>query len=131
MSKKGGLSIPVLHCIFNGYNSVTHYVHELDREMYEALPNLYAICIADNHQSYKKIVAGLFIKTSYTHEEAEFLDVLSAIVSTTPELKDLSWERISFFPARLGVKGAAPLSEEQMLAIISNQRLKHAVVGNA
>jgi hypothetical protein len=44
--EKGGVTIPLFHCIFNGDESVTHFMREYDASLYQTLPHLYAVCIA-------------------------------------------------------------------------------------
>ncbi len=129
-NKKGGLSVLLFHCFFNGNGSVTHFMHDFDVELYRSLPNLYAVCISDTSSNQKKITAGFFIKTSYSHQDGDFIGALTNVVSTDTGMKNLINERSSFLPARVGISGAPP-SEDEMLRLIVNQALKHGIGGNA
>lgn len=128
---KGGITIPLFHCFFIDDGSVKSFMHHFDIELYESLQNLYAICVASEVTHNRKIVAGLFIKTSLTHVDPEFGNVLAEIVVATPRLQDWGLDSISFFPARLGIKGSSPPSEDEMLRIIFQQYIKYSTSGNA
>ncbi len=128
--QKGGVTIPLFHCIFNGIGSVTHYIHDYDEMLYQTLPNIYAVCISDNRKG-KKIAAGFIIKTSYTHEDSEFQNALENYLLSTPRLKKFVKKYYSFMPARLGVDGDAPPSEDEMLSVMIKQFQKHHIAGNA
>ena len=131
MSKKGGVTIPLFHCIFNGYESITSFMRTYDESMYRQLENVYAICISDNSGSRKKIVAGFIVKTSYTHKDPEFLDVITEVALTTKELSPYISQNTSFLPARIGVPGNSPLTESEMSHLMSRQSLKFSSAGNA
>ncbi|WP_342316404.1 hypothetical protein [Lysobacter sp. FW306-1B-D06B] len=126
---KGGVSLSVLHCMFNIEGSVTHFMHDFDPELYRALPNLYVVCVLDNQVGLRSIPAGLFVKTSYSHEESGFVDAVYglAVAAFGADLIE-SW-KASFVPARLTVRGSEPLSEMEMVRVLCTQRLKHAGSG--
>ena len=130
-SQKGGLSVLLFHCFFNGSESITHYMHDLDLELYRSLPNLYAVCIAETSKNRKKLTAGFFIKTSYTHHDPDFVTTLSNAVSIEPRLKGLINKHSTFLPARLGITGDTPPTETEMLKVMMTQALKHGVAGTA
>jgi hypothetical protein len=78
------------------------------------LPNLYVICLSDNSGSTRKIVAGFFVKTSYSHEDPEFLDTTTVVAKSTKELSKLVGAKTSLLHARLDVVGSEPpLSEDE------------------
>jgi hypothetical protein len=129
-SQKGGVSVLLFHCLFNSNGSVTHFMHDLDVELYRSLPNLYAVCISDT-SSKQKITAGFFIKTSYSHHDSDFLGALTNVISMESGMRNLIHERSSCFPARIGISGDAPPSEDEMLRLIVGQALKHGVGGSA
>jgi len=131
MSKKGGVTIPLFHCIFNEYESITHFMRTYDEVLYKKLENLYAVCISDNSGPKKKIVAGFIVKTSYTHNDSEFLDAITEVALSTEELKQHVGRNTSFLPARLGITGSTPPSEPEMLNVMSQQFLKFSTAGNA
>jgi hypothetical protein len=58
--EKGGVTIPLFHCIFNSDESVTHFMREYDASLYQTLPHLYAVCIARTVNRTKTVLAGLF-----------------------------------------------------------------------
>lgn len=129
-NQKGGVSALLFHCLFNTDGSVTHFMHDFDVDLYHSLPNLYAVCIADTSSNQKNITAGFFIKTSYSHQDSDFVGALANVVSIDTGMKNLINERSSFLPARIGISGAPP-SEDEMLRVISSQALKHGVGGIA
>lgn len=131
MSKKGGVTIPIFDCIYNGAESITSFERDFDEKLYEILPNLYTVCIADNSQGSRNIVGGFFVKTSYTHNNKEFEDSLHAAALSSPNLSQLLGPEVSFLPARLGVSGSAPLSEQEMLRVMITQFLKFSQEGSA
>lgn len=86
MPAKGGVSVPVFECIFNGATSITSYTRSFDQTLYELLDNLYVVLISKNTVK-REIVAGFFIKTSLTHNDGEdFQDVLEAALITSQNL---------------------------------------------
>lgn len=82
-------------------------------------------CIADNNGAMKTIPAGFFIKTSYTHDDAGFLDALAGVAETVFSPNLLSGWKASFLPARIGLPDDAPMTEQEMLRVIVQQCFKH------
>ena len=121
--EKGGATIPLFHCFFNGDESITHFVDKFDPVLYEALPYLYAVCIAKTTKKAKTVVAGLFIKTSYTHNDPDFMDALNLVVVSKPALQALIGEGTSYLPARISIPGDPP-TEAEMVHIMQGQHLK-------
>ena len=126
MAEKGGVTILLFHCFFNEHESITSFMHSYDNELYNILPNTYAVCVAYNSVLPRKIPAGFFVKTSYTHDDKDFVNALFGLVATTNGLNGLSSKRISFLPARIGVDGPAPLTEREMLRIMATQNFKYS-----
>jgi len=131
MKQKGGVTIPVFDCIFHGAESIESFARDFDEELYAQLPNLYAICVAEKQGREKRIVAGFFVKTSYTHHDEEFLSAITMALKSSEKLHKFAGPNSSFFPARLGVVGSSPLTETEMLKIMITQFLKHSVGGSA
>ncbi len=111
-------------------NCLTSFTKDFDVGMYEILPNLYVVCIANKRGSSKNIDAGFIIKTTYTHDDPEFCDVITGVAESSQELKKFVDVNTSFFPARLKVAGSEPLSENEMLRIMFQQKLKFSTDGN-
>ncbi|UXZ97206.1 hypothetical protein K3169_04685 [Pseudomonas phytophila] len=132
MSKKGGVSIPVFECLFNGSHSITSFTRSFDQALYEHLPHLYVVCLSKSKGKQRQLVGGFFIKTSYTHEDgADFQNALEQAVHTSQNLAKFTGPKFSMLPARLGIQGSEPLSEDEMLKIFSTQYLKFSTVGSA
>ncbi len=131
MSSKGGVTMPLFHCIFNNFDSITHFMRTYDEVLYRQLKNTYAVCISDNSGLNRKIVAGFIVKTSYSHNDPEFLNAITKIGLSTKELSSYIGSNTSFLPARLGVMGSEPLSESEMLNVMLQQYLKFSTAGNA
>ncbi|MGB8011035.1 MAG: hypothetical protein WCF68_05440 [Terriglobales bacterium] len=121
--EKGGATIPLFHCFFDGDESITHFMDKFDPALYEALPYLYAVCIAKTTEKAKTVVAGFFIKTSYTHNDPDFMDALNLAVAGTPALQALIGEGTSYLPARISIPGGPP-TEAEMLRVMFEQHLK-------
>ena len=134
-ANKGGVSVLLFHCLFNEGGSITHFMHDFDSELYRSLPHLYMVCIAEPTNKCKKLAGGLaggfVIKTSYTHNDHDFLATLTNTVSVEPRLKNLISSRSSFLPAHLGAPGDAPITEAEMLRAMMTQALKHGAAGVA
>lgn len=130
-AQKDGLSILLFHCLFNDDGSITHFTHEYDPELYQALPNLYAVCIADRSGNSRKITGGFVIKTSYTHNDKDFLATLTNAMSIEPRMNALIGTHSSFLPARVGIPVDGPITEAEMLRVMLDQSLKHSAVGSA
>ncbi len=129
---KGGLTIPIYHCIFN-QGSITHYLHEIDPDLLAQLPNLYAVCVATKVSGRRNVVAGFFVKTSYTHQDREFGDACRGAIAFMNEINPLLDSEFSLLPARVSIGGAdtSPLSEDEMNAYIFQQYFKFQEVGQA
>lgn len=123
--EKGGVTIPLFHCIFNGDESVTHFMREYDVSLYQTLPYLYAVCIARTVNKTKTVLGGFFVKTSYTHNDPDFVDALHLVVEDVPALQALMGETTSFLPACITLAGEdKPPTEAEMLRIMIGQYLK-------
>ena len=128
----GGITIPIYHCIFN-QGSITHFLHEIDSSLTSQLPNLYAVCVARKVQGRRNVVAGFFIKTSYTHHDQEFAEACRGAIAFMDEIRPLLGEEFSLLPARvsMGGKDVSPLTEEEMNAFIFQQYFKFHEMGQA
>lgn len=128
--QKGGFSMVLFHCLFHDNGSFTSFMHDFDVDSYHALPNLYAVCVANKSPGKKKITAGFFIKTNYSDEDVDFIGTLNNVVSSIPEIARLVSANTSFLPGRIKLTGA-PISESEMIRAITSQALKHGVGGSA
>ncbi|MGQ1270019.1 hypothetical protein ACT4XR_19970 (plasmid) [Acinetobacter baumannii] len=129
-SDRGGLTVLLFHCFFNGSESITHFTHDINLELYEGLPNLYSVCIADSSTSNKKVTAAVFIKTNLHHEDPDFSTTLVNVLSINPDLHSHLNEKTKFLAARIKMDGP-PLSEREYLKISVTQYMKHNVDGRA
>ncbi|MAK31818.1 hypothetical protein [Acinetobacter sp.] len=126
----GGVTLLTHYCLFNDSDSITHFSSDVDSELYQALPHLYAVCISDNSHANRKITAGFVVKTTYTHNDAEFLDALTNIVVQKSELQPYFNDQVSFLPAKINVT-VQPLTEAEFLQVMQSQFLKFNVDGKA
>jgi hypothetical protein len=126
MAAKGGVTVCWFHCVFNGHGFVTHFKHDFDRELCDALPHLYAVCLASSDGRLRRVDAGFIVKTSYCDRDPGFRDALSGVVMATRELSRLVTARSSLLPTRVAVSGEEPLMEDEMLSVLIRQRRKHA-----
>lgn len=126
MPNQGGESLMLFHCSFNGDGTVTHYVHDMLEDIYKRLPNMYAVIIADNSTEKRRLVGGFVIKTSKTDEDPDFIETLRTATCVSNDLMGLLNPKTSFLPARIGVQGESPITEDEMLTVINQQYFKHA-----
>ncbi len=129
-NEKGGVTLLLFHCYFNASESLTHYMHDLDHSLYSELPYLYSVCIADNSTNNKKITAAFSIKTTYHHDDPDFINVLTNVVSIDQGLLSHLNDKTTFLPARINVSGQ-PLTEKEHLQVSVQQFMKHNVDGRA
>lgn len=130
-ANQGGLSLIMHHCFFNGVESITHYVHDFDTDLYKNLPNLYVICISDNSGKHRQIKAGFSLKTSYTHNDSEFLNVIfNTINSAVPALSQFCDKNYSFLPAKLSISDLQ-FTEDDFVKIMVQQYMKFNIDGTA
>lgn len=129
MVGKGGVAVPLNWCVFDGFNSVLHDTFSTDPELLRVLPNVYAVCIAQRSSIPKKIVGGFFVRTSYTHNDAEFADALANAMAAVPAFRELVPELHSFLPAR--VDAPLDVTEDEMLTVLLSQKLKFTTGGSA
>jgi len=130
MNKKGGVTIPIFHCVFNVRESITSYMRSFDKKMYQELDNFYLICISLNDGAKKEVVAGIAVKTSYKHDEPGFLDAIHGLLLSTQVLEKYAAKNISFLPAKIIFEGLPP-SENELLELMQEQYLKHSTGGSA
>ncbi len=122
----------LLHCFVNdGYQSVTHFLHDFDEQMYKQLSHLYCVSISHNKGNEKSIVGLFFIKTDSHHDEHDFIDVLRGVLTICDKMEKFNTEEYSFLPTRLGVVGDEAISENEMLSFIGQQLVRHGVGGSS
>lgn len=124
-SGTGFVAVPLLHCLFHANQLITHVLHEVEPALDQVLPHTYAVCVADNKGPIRGIPAGFFIKTSGTHADAAFLDVLAKFSTVMFGADLLAAWKASFLPSRIGLSDDAPMTEQEMLRVIAQQRFKH------
>jgi hypothetical protein len=129
MAGKGGVTVPLNWCVFNGFESIVHDTITTDRELLKRLPNVYAVCIATRNSNPKTIVGGFFVRTTYTHNDQGFPEALAKAMAAIAEFQQFAPELHSFLPARIG----APLDipESEMLRVLMTQKLKFSSGGTA
>jgi hypothetical protein len=128
---EGGVTLPVLDCIFHSHESIESFPRKFDDVRYRSLPYLYVVCLADTSTALRHIVAGVVVKTDLTHKDPEFADSVTAAIEASSNLKRFLGPQIQLLPARLSVEGNEPLSERELLQILATQYVKFAVGGNA
>ncbi len=130
MSQTGSVSIPLFCCVFNQGTSVTHWSVSFDRALYDALPHLYLVCLADNTVRPRKIVGAFMVKTSRHHNDADFLEAMLLALVSFEKLKPLVDPQTSMLPARIGLAGPPP-SEEEFVRLAFQQYTKFSAGGTA
>ena len=129
MPGKGGVTVPLNWCIFNGFESILHDTISTDRELLKQLPNVYAVCIATRNSNPKTVVAGFFVRTTFSHNDAGFQGALADAMGAIEQFQRFDPDLHSFLPARIG----APLDipESEMLRVLVSQQLKFTSGGSA
>lgn len=122
----------VLSVLFNG-EEVTSYTHKYDLKLYERLPDLYAVLIAQGESGPRKILGGCIVKTTLPREpDRPFQEAITSIMALSSPLLAITSQPHRVLPAKLGVVGSAPLPEDDLLGVLVNQRFKwEAVAGTA
>lgn len=129
MVEKGGVTVPLNWCIFNGFDTVVHDTLKTDEELLRKLPHVYAVCIAQRNSNPKEIVGGFFVLTTYTHEDAEFPEALAQAMFAVVAFRKFAPQDHSFLPAR--VSAPIDVSEEEMVKLLLRQKLKFTTSGRA
>lgn len=118
-------AVLVMHGVYNGAESITHYDHAYDLADYQGLPYLYFTTVMDRRGGNSVPVAGFFMATRDDHFAEGFGTLMYAASVTIfgQEMVD-AWNA-SVRPARLE-KDDQPLTEHQMIRLMCDQYLKHA-----
>lgn len=114
----------LMHCFFNKNKTVTHFMHTQFDELYQTLPNLYAVLITKEVNSIKDIVGGIFLKTDNHHDSPDFIETLIAASCVSNDLMELVQKASSFLPAKIGCQGDLPITENEMLRVLAEQYYK-------
>ncbi len=130
MSESGSVTAPLFHCVFNAGGSITHWAHSYERALYDALPHLYLVCLADNSTKPRQIVGAFMVKTSRHHDDASFEEVINIAMNYMQNLQQHRHAAISFLPARIGITGEPP-EEIDFLRLAMQQYTKFSVGGTA
>jgi hypothetical protein len=124
MTRKGGTTMTLFHCVFGGRAPISCRVHEIDAQMYQSLPNLFAVCLVNSDRRSRHVAAGFLVKTSLSESDPQFEDALADVTTSIDELKRLLTARSMLMPAHLTVSDASPLIEEEMMSVLARQRLR-------
>ena len=130
MGDTGSVTIPLYHCVFNEGGSITHWETTYDRALYDRLPHLYLVCLADNSVSPRPIVGTFMVKTSRHHDDDDFAEVMNIAASQMAALTPLLGPLTSFLPARIRIEGDPP-QEADFLRLAMQQYLKFSVGSRA
>lgn len=131
MTDTGSVTIPLYHCVFNNDGeSITHWATTFDCGLYESLPHLYLVCVADNGGAQRRIVGAFMVKTSRHHEDAGFAEAMNLAAAQMEHLRPLLGSTVSMLPARIGLEGEPP-SEVEFLRLAITQYTKFSVSGRA
>jgi hypothetical protein len=131
MADQGGISVVVFHVVSNGDGTITHYSHGHEPAFVAALPHLYAVCILDRRTEPPRVTAVVFVKTSFEHTQSGFAEAVYGAIGRLPNADALLGDKPGLLPARIGMPGDDPLSEEEFLRIAVGQILKFDAAGSA
>lgn len=130
-TNNNGVSLLMFHCLFNDGGSITHFSHKFLPELYDALSNLYVVCIVNRSEGIKKAVGAFVIKTSLAQDNPNFLLILKSTVATEPRLINLIDSDSSLLATKLNVPVGKSISENEMLELMMRQAILHGTVGAA
>lgn len=126
----GSVTIPLFHCVFNDGGSVTHWCTTYERDLYDGLPHLYLVCLADNSVFPRQIRGAFMVKTSSHHDHAGFADAMHTASFQLTTLKPLLGPETSFLATRIGIQGDPP-GEMDFLRLAMQQYTKFSAAGRA
>lgn len=129
MVEKGGVTVPLNWCTFNGFDTVVHDTLKTDEGLLRKLPNAYAVCIAQRNSTPKVIVGGFFVRTTYTHHDTEFPKALAEAMFAIPAFRSFAPQDHSFLPAK--VNAPIDVTEDEMIKLLLSQKLKFTTGGRA
>lgn len=119
------ISMIKFHWINNMGDSITHYNHILNEELYLKLNNLYCVSIIQTNKGIKNVIGGFFLKTDKDSSDSDFIELLIDTLHEIDLFAKLSIENLSFKPAKIVIdERKHPLSEDDYLRIIVEQRMK-------
>ncbi|ARP82922.1 hypothetical protein CAL12_20285 [Bordetella genomosp. 8] len=126
------LTAVIFHCVFNPDGSITHYGHTFEMNVFESMPNLYAVTVVERRSSETVKVHGcFFMVTTATHEDIRFEEVVGDAFRNVRAFKAIDEKRLRFKPARLGNLGGGPPTEKEMLRVALTQYLKFDTTAKA
>jgi hypothetical protein len=130
MPETGSVTIPLYHCLVNDGGTITHWATTFDRSLYDSLPHLYLVCLADNRVQPRPISGAFMVKTSRHHNDDDFASVMNGAARQMATLSHLMGPEISMLPARIGVEGEPP-EEIDFLRLVMQQVMKFGAGGRA
>lgn len=133
LENKGGISLPLIHCLFNGVETTTHFIHDhgLSLSMYQMIPNIYTVLVADKSSCGKKIIAGFMVKTTYEQSSPGFTSMLSETIKLMPNVDKCFDQNCSLITSKVNVQKDEIFTEDELTRIITPQFIKHHQDGRA
>lgn len=94
---------------------------------------LFVVCIASKKGTRREIKGGMAVLTSIPASNgAELAKALDDVMRNSEELRPLAGRSENvFIPARIGISGEAPPTEQELLSVFYQQCLKHGSWGSA
>ena len=130
MADPGSVTIPLYHCVFNEGGSITHWQTTYERALYDLLPHLYLVCLADNSVNPRQIVGAFMVRTSRHHDDDDFAEVMNVAAGQMESLSPRLGPMTSMLPARIGIAGEPP-QEAEFLRLAMQQYFKFSVGARA
>ncbi|APJ84956.1 hypothetical protein E8131_002875 [Escherichia coli] len=119
-------------------SKITHHeVHYQDGFVQQAWLQpeiqLFVVCIARKKGSRREIKGGMAVLTSIPASNgAELAKALDNVMRQSDELRPLAGKDENvFIPARIGISGEEPPTEQELLSVFYQQCLKHGSWGSA
>ncbi|CNL84748.1 Uncharacterised protein [Yersinia frederiksenii] len=94
---------------------------------------LFVVCVARKKGSLREIKGGMAVLTSILASNGtELANALDDVMRQSDALRSLAGkDKNVFIPAKIGISGDAPPTEEELLSVFYQQCLKHGSWGNA
>lgn len=131
---KGGVTIPILLGICNGFESITSYAFDYEEKMYSLLENMYVVNFfvpLIGAQDNRTLKACLFLKTTLESSDKEFGDIVSDFISTNNNIQLVLEPDFTVNTSKCTFEGTKPATEKEMLMLMQQQILKFNFAGKS
>lgn len=132
LSAIGNVQLVFFHGVYHADGGITHYWHEFSKELYRAIPHMYAVQVADRTGESVRVRGFFFMKSSLLPNHPDFKDSLRVSMGLIDTFRDWDFDLLSLWASRKGepVPGEPP-TEMELLAAAQEDYLKTDLRGRA